>query len=87
MSADRHCPLERQCRFNIGNYDPSSIYFVDANTAYSVGTVGEIIKTTNATQIGIEENETAQSLANKIHKLEYAYYPAVIEKYLEINPS
>jgi len=31
----------------------------------------------------IDENETAESLAAKIHKLEHAHYPAVIEKILE----
>jgi len=31
----------------------------------------------------IETNDTAESLANKIHKLEYEFYPKVIEKTIE----
>jgi phosphoribosylglycinamide formyltransferase-1 len=31
----------------------------------------------------LQENETAESLANKIHKLEHRYYPSVIDKLLK----
>lgn len=34
-------------------------------------------------KVALEEGETADSLAAKIHKLEYAYFPIVIEKLLK----
>lgn len=33
-------------------------------------------------KVKITKNETAQSLASKIHDLEYAFFPGVVEKYI-----